>query len=291
MKKTITYIMIAVLIILIGGLVFLKFSYKDSKKVEEESPQKKVPEVVAIQVRHNHATKDGENFKEDWLLIENSMAIRNNDTVSFALNKNAANEEPFIKDINIKENQVSFQLMENNSWKEINLDYNKEYKYLSGDYRYTNIVFHKLNIDNFEILSNDTLSEKTFYEAYDYLSQETRDDKLGSYKINSLEELQNIANNELVENYKDYDFSNKSLYVIKSYGNKENNCYKRDLKVTISLLKDKKLHLVQEKVQEAETNCMAVLTDIKYRVFELSGKYEDVLIESIIDYIEKPKAF
>lgn len=285
MKKTLTYIALVIVIILLLALIGLKFFYKGEKEEKKEPPATSKPVVsenVVFSISFNHARKEGDKFVEDWSILEKKVVVKNGETLS-NIDRNV-----FIKDIEIKADGVIFQLNEQGNWKSMTLKFNENYKYLSKDYQYTNVMVQKLNIEGFTKLSNDTITDKVYYEARSMNAEtDIEADKIGSHIIHSLEELKAISNSEIVATYQNYDFTNNSLYVTKDYGNRTNNCYKSDKKVTLVLSKDKELRLVQEHLQEAEVNCIPVMTDIKYRVFEIKGKYNSYLLDDIKNYIKE----
>lgn len=287
MKNKIIYIIITIVVFLLGIFVGMKFFTKEGEKCTNVNPPEKTtstsPETVIFDISLNHAKKENEEFIEDWTILRSKMAIQKGDTISSALYKNVTNDDILIKDIELKEDSVSFQLKEQDKWKSITLKYDENYKYLSKEYQYTNITVHKISVDReYKKLEDNTVIEKVYYEARkETIELEEEKDKIGNHKVNSLEELKAIANNEIVSLYKDYDFTKNSLYIVKSYGNRENNCYKEDEKITMVLSKDKEIHLVQEYRKIAETNCIPNLTDIKYRVYEIKGKYDSIILSRI----------
>lgn len=286
MKKKIIYVAIAIVIFLLGILVGVKLASKDKK--EENVPETKIGtiETVVFDISLNHARKENDQFIEDWMIMRNQMAIQKGDTISSMLYKNDPEGDTLIKNVDLKEESVTFQLKVQEEWKTITLKYNENYKYLSKEYQYTNITVRKVNIDGYKKLSSDILLEKKYYEAEVPLEHDEKVAGMGEYDIKSLEELRDISNEELVSNYQNYDFKNNSLFVIKSYGNRENNCYRRDNAITMLLSKEDGLHLVQEHIDEAETDCIIQYTDIQYRVFELKGKYATIKLDSIDNYLQ-----
>lgn len=287
MKKNLIFVGIAIVMFFLGMLVGIKFFTKESEKCTNINPEEKTtltsPETVVFDISLNHARKENEEFIEDWTILRSKMAIQKGDTISNSLYKNATNDDILIKDIETKEDSVTFQLKEQDKWKSITLKYDENYKYLSREYQYTNITVHKISIEkDYKQLENNTVIEKVYYEnRANTIELDEEKDKIGNHTIHSLEELTAIANSEIASAYKDYDFTKKSLYIVKSYGNRENNCYKEDEKVTMVLSKDKEIHLVQEYRKMAETNCIAILTDIKYRVFEIEGKYDSIILSRL----------
>lgn len=287
MKKNLIYVAIAIVLFFLGMLVGIKFFTKESEKCTNVKTEEKTtstsPETVVFDISLNHARKENEEFIEDWTILRSKMAIQKGDTISSSLYKNATNDDILIKDIELKEDSVSFQLKEQDKWKSITLKYDENYKYLSKEYQYTNIIVHKISVEReYKKLEDNTVIEKVYYEARkETMELEEEKDKIGNHTVNSLEELKAIANNEIVSLYRDYDFTKNSLYIVKSYGNRENNCYKEDEKITMVLSKDKEIHLVQEYRKMAETNCIAILTDIKYRVFEIEGKYDSIILSEL----------
>ncbi len=284
MKKKLIYLATVIVIFLLG---ILTLASKDKKA--EKAPKRKSAtiETVVFDVSLNHAKKENEQFIEDWMIVRNKMAIQKGDTISNMLYKNNLEQDVLIKDVELEDDGVKFQLKTQEDWKSITLKYNENYKFLSKEYQYTNIKVYKVNIDGYKKLSNDSILERKYYEALAPVDANEKVEGLGEYNISSLKELRDISNEEVASNYQNYNFNNNSLFVIKSYGNRENNCYHRDNAITMLLAKKDNLYLVQEKVDEAETDCIAQYTDIKYRVFELKGKYTNIALESIDNYLQK----